>query len=104
MLNICFEGNIDINPMGRIHQNMSAQEMTSGSGTMAQSVEPLSSFGHNTNFLTIVQDPYPPLNCSPEFHDDPMSNLIDCFQIDDFSVLANQSPIQIKSEGTHDNS
>nr|ASL70604.1 nuclear receptor [Brachionus koreanus] len=97
-------GNIDINPMGRIHQNMSGQEMTSDSGAMAQSAEPQSSFNQNTNFLTIVQDPYPPLNSSPEFFDDPM-NLIDCFPNDEFTnVLTNEPPIQIKSESTHDNS
>ncbi|RNA27614.1 hypothetical protein BpHYR1_052974 [Brachionus plicatilis] len=90
--------------MGRIHQNMSSQEVTSGSGAMAQSVEPVSTFSQNYNYLTIVQDPYPPLNSSPEFYDDPMSNLIDCFQIDEFSALTNEPPMRIKSESAQDNS
>nr|ASL70493.1 nuclear receptor [Brachionus rotundiformis] len=95
-------GNIDINRMGSIHQNMSSKEAASDSGAMAQSVQPSAVFGQNANFLTIVQDPYPPLNSSPEFYDDPMSNLIDCFQINEFSALTGDPSIQIKSENSHD--
>lgn len=88
--------------MGRIHQNMSSQEMTDNTGSIAQSAESVSNFNPHNNFPIIVQDPYPPLNSSPEFCDDPMSNLIDCFQIEELSLLANENPMQIKSESTHD--
>lgn len=89
--------------MGRIHQNMSSQEINESSASIAQSAESVNIFNPHNNFPIIVQDPYPPLNCSPEFCDDPMSNLIDCFQIDELSILASENHMNIKNEITHDN-
>lgn len=42
----------------------------------------------NPNYLTITQDPYPPLNNSPDFfeNNDHMSSIIDCIDMDDFDL------------------
>lgn len=40
-------------------------------------------------YLTIVQDPYPPLNSSPELFDENMP-IIDCIQIDELESDSDQ--------------
>nr|ASL70525.1 nuclear receptor [Brachionus calyciflorus] len=106
-------GNIDINPVNRIpvynnrianNNNDPSSELDSSQAT--QSMDQTNSFIPNQNYLTIIQDPYPPLNSSPEFFDDDqMSNLIDCIQMEELTRLSNHNaPIEVKAENTYENS
>ena len=51
------------------------------------------SFNPNTNYLTITQDPYPPLNNSPDFFENSsyvtgehIPSIIDCIEMDEFDM------------------
>ena len=76
------------------------------STTQNESMDQTNSYMPHQNYLTIVQDPYPPLNSSPELFDNQVSNFMDCIQLDDFTQLARASspPVEVKIENTYDNS
>jgi hypothetical protein len=56
-----------------------------------------------SNYLTIIQDPYPPLNNSPDFFDnssytiandmnaETMPSIIDCIEMEDFGLSFEQN-------------
>ncbi len=59
---------------------------------------------HNSQYLTIVQDPYPPINCSPDIFDPQNScfsnqiSMMDCINVEDYKTLTNIESDHIKKE------
>ncbi len=62
-------------------------------------------FYHNPSFLRIVQDPYPPINCSPEIFDPTTScfsnqiSMVDFINMDEIIGVEGISTPEIKQEG-----
>jgi hypothetical protein len=64
---------------------------TSGQATIisaaASALAPDQQHQQQQQYLTIIQDPYPPLSSSPELFDNPnndqLNYIIDCIEIDD---------------------
>jgi hypothetical protein len=55
----------------------------------------------NQQYLCIVQDPYPPLNCSPDFYDSTDStnfaaqmSMIDCIDMNEFESTLSTNEIK----------
>lgn len=97
------KGNIDINPTHKLPP-------FAGSSTLNSNLEAASGFVNHSSFdigstsqssfhltesnqpyLTIIQDPYPPLNSSPEFFDDQIPSIIDCIQMEELTSLRDQN-------------
>jgi hypothetical protein len=64
-----------------------------------------SSIYTNQQFLTITQDPYPPINCSPDFYDSTDGNsfsasmsMIDCIDMNELNSPFSKDLNQIKKE------
>ena len=64
-----------------------------------------SSIYTNQQFLTITQDPYPPINCSPDFYDSTDGNsfsasmsMIDCIDMNELNSPFSKDSNQIKKE------
>jgi len=102
-------GNIDINPVHKIAASQQQQQLqpqsygavnsglaatTSGQATIinaaASALAPdqqQQPHQQQQQYLTIIQDPYPPLSSSPELFDNPnndqLNYIIDCIEIDD---------------------
>lgn len=104
-----FKGNIDINPVHKIAAHQQQQLQPQSYGTAVNSGLAATTSGQATiinaaasalgpdqqqpphhqqqQYLTIIQDPYPPLSSSPELFDNPnndqLNYIIDCIEIDD---------------------
>lgn len=59
----------------------------------------------NQQYLTIIQDPYPPLNCSPEFYDSADGNnfttqmsMMDCIDMNELDNSFTKEINDIKKE------
>jgi len=68
-----------------------------------------SSIYTNQQFLTITQDPYPPINCSPDFYDSTDGNsfsasmsMIDCIDMNELNSPFLKDLNQIKKENSFD--